>query len=450
MKSEEWNEPLRFREPWCFQSGAAHAARPAFELWCGAFSLLSASNVPSRRPKRVWWFVPRLRTFAGCSNPPWPSMMPIGCAREPNVLVDARWLPAPEPLADTTTPRVGCIGEEVVYVVLPSPSPGCGELTFDKAEEIIAHFKQALPHCEAGGTLLAYPWDVVDQNPQALCDDAHWWRHVNKADCGMEVLGQRDQLIVDPSANIEPFVVADTRGGPVILDRDVTVHSFTRLEGPCYVGPETILLVRQAAWRHHRSTLPDRRRIRSEHCPRPQQQISRRFPGSFLCRRMGEPRRRHADQRPRTTMDRSASASTASEFPRAAPRSGRTSAITPRPGSTHCSIAACAIGAFCNLLPTGSYLPTTVPSFTLCSESMTEQWDLRLLFQTASVVMRRRGRELTDTHANVSLCRSRRPPSCADGSIASTSSGGCAGAFDVGQAFSLTNRPSRFDPKTRR
>jgi hypothetical protein len=60
-----------------------------------------------------------------------------------------------------------------------------------------------------------------------------------------------------------------------------------------------------------------------------------------------------------------------------------------------------AIGAFCNLLPTGSYLPTTVPSFCMCNGSMCELWDLRQLFQTASVAMRRRGGELTDVHTNL-------------------------------------------------
>ena len=60
-----------------------------------------------------------------------------------------------------------------------------------------------------------------------------------------------------------------------------------------------------------------------------------------------------------------------------------------------------AVGAFCNLLPTGSYLPTTVPSFTICNGTMSELWDLRQLFQTASVVMRRRGCELTDAHTDL-------------------------------------------------
>src|SRR4029077_7985435 len=43
-------------------------------------------------------------------------------------------------------------------------------------------------------------------------------------------------------ATVEPFVVADTRGGPVLIDHGAIVHSFSRLEGPCYVGRESWIL----------------------------------------------------------------------------------------------------------------------------------------------------------------------------------------------------------------
>ena len=46
----------------------------------------------------------------------------------------------------------------------------------------------------------------------------------------------------DAGAAIEPFVVADTRNGPVLVDAGAVVHSFSRLEGPCYVGPESWVL----------------------------------------------------------------------------------------------------------------------------------------------------------------------------------------------------------------
>ena len=34
-------------------------------------------------------------------------------------------------------------------------------------------------------------------------------------------------------------MVADTTGGPVVIDREAVVTAFTRLEGPCYIGPRT-------------------------------------------------------------------------------------------------------------------------------------------------------------------------------------------------------------------
>jgi UDP-N-acetylglucosamine diphosphorylase/glucosamine-1-phosphate N-acetyltransferase len=41
---------------------------------------------------------------------------------------------------------------------------------------------------------------------------------------------------------VEPLVVADTTRGPVLVDRGAVVDAFSRLEGPCYVGPETRVL----------------------------------------------------------------------------------------------------------------------------------------------------------------------------------------------------------------
>src|SRR5205823_10478880 len=40
----------------------------------------------------------------------------------------------------------------------------------------------------------------------------------------------------------EPLVVVDTTRGPVLVDRGAEVQAFSRLEGPCYVGPETQVL----------------------------------------------------------------------------------------------------------------------------------------------------------------------------------------------------------------
>ncbi len=42
---------------------------------------------------------------------------------------------------------------------------------------------------------------------------------------------------IDPAARVEPMVVIDATKGPVLIDRDAVVQAFSRLEGPCYVGP---------------------------------------------------------------------------------------------------------------------------------------------------------------------------------------------------------------------
>src|SRR5262249_53668386 len=56
------------------------------------------------------------------------------------------------------------------------------------------------------------------------------------------VVGPPERLRIDPTAHLDPMVVADTRGGPVVVAADAVVNAFTRLEGPCYVGPGTHVL----------------------------------------------------------------------------------------------------------------------------------------------------------------------------------------------------------------
>jgi hypothetical protein len=61
-----------------------------------------------------------------------------------------------------------------------------------------------------------------------------------------------------------------------------------------------------------------------------------------------------------------------------------------------------AIGAFANLLPSGTPLTPVVPSFCQVNRGqLQEVWDLRKLFTTAATVMRRRGQLLTELHKDL-------------------------------------------------
>jgi UDP-N-acetylglucosamine diphosphorylase/glucosamine-1-phosphate N-acetyltransferase len=373
--------------------------RPAFELWCGAFPLLE-------RQRRVF-----TATETGAVVRPWLAEvcrlqrpdLAINDAdwlrRQPQVLVNARWLPASDALDDVTTPRVGCIGDEAAYVVLPGAD--LADLSFDNTDAIVSQFKRALPRCDAGGTMMSYLWDVVDRNPQALCEDFRWRAQDGKADPALPVLGPRDQLSVHPSAHIDPFVVADTRQGPVLIDRGAVVHSFTRLEGPCYVGPESWILGAKLRG----GTIGPKCRIGGEVEASIIHGHSNKYHDGFLGHSyVGEWVNLAAGTQTsdlRNDYGPIRVAVNGVKVPTGRTKVGSFIGDHTKTGLNTLFNCGSALGAFCNVLPTGSYLPTAIPSFTVCSEVMTELWDLRQLFQTASVVMRRRGCEWTDAHSNL-------------------------------------------------
>jgi UDP-N-acetylglucosamine diphosphorylase / glucose-1-phosphate thymidylyltransferase / UDP-N-acetylgalactosamine diphosphorylase / glucosamine-1-phosphate N-acetyltransferase / galactosamine-1-phosphate N-acetyltransferase len=373
--------------------------RPAFDLWCGAHSMLARQRRALEAQEIGAVVRPKMAELCKLQRPEMAVNDSDWLRRQPTVLVNARWLPPPEPLTAATEPRVGCIGDEVAYAILPSA--GIADLAFDNVEEVLANLKQKLPQCEAGGTLIAYPWDLVEHNSQTLCDDLRWPMQENKAHTGMEVIGPRDRLVVDPSANIEPLVVADTRNGPVIIDRGAIVQSFSRLEGPCFIGPES--------WIHgaklRTGTIGPRCHIGGEFEASIVQGNSNKYHDGFLGHSyVGEwvnlaAGTQTSDLRNDYGPIRVSVAGV--KIPTGRNKIGAFIGDHTKTGLNTLLNCGSAIGAFCNLLPTGTYLPTTIPSFTLCSAGMTEQWDLRQLFQTASVVMRRRGAELTDAHTNL-------------------------------------------------
>lgn len=57
---------------------------------------------------------------------------------------------------------------------------------------------------------------------------------------GMLVTGN-DNVYVEVGAQVEPQTLFDTSGGPIFIRRGSTVQAFTRINGPCYVGQDTVV-----------------------------------------------------------------------------------------------------------------------------------------------------------------------------------------------------------------
>jgi UDP-N-acetylglucosamine diphosphorylase/glucosamine-1-phosphate N-acetyltransferase len=160
-------------------------------------------------------------------------------------LVNARWLPParpnklnPDALA-AEGPFVAVLEDEVAYAKLP---PGELQLLSNANLELrLDQWRGTLPNRPAGGQMFRYLWEVVDANAEQIAVDfnATLPEVTPGRPATLSLVGPTDGLRIDPTARVDPFVVADTTNGPVIVDRSAVITSFTRLEGPCYIGPRT-------------------------------------------------------------------------------------------------------------------------------------------------------------------------------------------------------------------
>jgi UDP-N-acetylglucosamine diphosphorylase/glucosamine-1-phosphate N-acetyltransferase len=81
-------------------------------------------------------------------------------------------------------------------------------------------------------------WDLVESNGLAIAEQARHFEETLPIPRTVEVKGPAANVIIDAGAEIEGYVTLDARLGPVIVDRGTSVESFSRIMGPCYLGPK--------------------------------------------------------------------------------------------------------------------------------------------------------------------------------------------------------------------
>ena len=216
--------------------------RPTFDLRCGALTLRERQMRRfggSELGALVRSFIADLCRFTH------PGMSVNDAAwlrRGPVVLVNARWLPDVGELIPAGEPEVGVADDKVAYAVLPE---GAGDASPEALSWRLEGWKRTLPCRPAGGALIAHPWDLVERNGEALDQDFLHWSTTREAapiPAGVAVLGPPHRVHIDPAARVEPMVALDATNGPVLIDGGAVVQAFSRLEGPCYLGPGTHIM----------------------------------------------------------------------------------------------------------------------------------------------------------------------------------------------------------------
>ncbi len=374
--------------------------RPAFDLLCGQTSLAAKQFRHFCPAERGALVRPHLAEVVA---EPGVAVNDLAWLRAgPLAMVNARWLPPPLPAraVDLDRPFVALVGEEVAYAVVGPEHLGDG---LDGLDDWPRSWKK-LPTRDAGGQLVRHLWELVDLNAEQIAAD---WSAGGAcfpiSSNGPAVVGRRQWLAIDPTARIDPMVVADTTNGPVVIDREAVVTAFTRLEGPCYVGPRAQV---HGAKIRAGTTLGPESRIGGEvECSIVQGHSNKYHDGFLGHSYVGEwvnlgAGTQNSDLRNdygavRVMVDGRLVATGRSKV-------GCFLGDHTKTGLGALLNTGTAVGAFCNLLPSGGLLPRHVPSFsTVQNGGLTENADLSELLQTAAAVMRRRGRALTAAHANL-------------------------------------------------
>ncbi len=379
-----------FEDGYAWQLEPMTLTRPVFDLWCGARSLLARQQ--QAVPALETGVLIRSELVDLCrDNHPQLVVNDAGWLENgPAILVNARWLPPPQPLTDLSVPRIGLVGSQVAYVVPPpTVSP---KTILDKGLE---SWKQTLPTCTAGGAMIDYPWDLIEHNDEALTQDWDWFRtrhQPRNGDAGLTVLGPPDRLLVAENASLESPLVVDTRQGPVMIDEGAIVHSFSKLEGPCYVGPQSWLM----GLKLRSGTIGPQCRVGGEFEASIMQGHSNKYHDGFLGHsyigewvnlaagtQTSDLRNDYGPVKVWVGTEQVATGLT---------KVGSFIGDHTKTGLNVLLNTGTIVGAFCNLLPGDGYLPRLIPSFcTVQHGQLLDHCDLRQLLSTATTVMKRRG-----------------------------------------------------------
>jgi UDP-N-acetylglucosamine diphosphorylase/glucosamine-1-phosphate N-acetyltransferase len=379
--------------------------RPVFELMCGLTSLAAKQSgyfPPGPRGVLVRPYLADLARLHAAEVPvndwTWLRAGPI-------VLVNGRWLPpsTPLPLATVSEPCIALVGDEVAFAVVAAEH--LADASTHTLDDCLAVWKAKLPRRQAGGRLFRYLWELVHHNGEQIRADwqnarLHYPVETQPIERpGLAVVGSREQIFIHPSARLDPMVVADATHGPIVLERDAVVTAFTRLEGPCVIGPRT--RIHGANLRGGVTLGPDCRIGGEVECCIVQGHSNKYHEGFLGHAYVGEwvnlgAGTHNSDLR--NDYGEVTMTVNGRRVPTGLTKVGCFLGDHTKAGLGTLLNTGANAGVFCNLLP-GGLLPRYIPSFaSWWKEVLTDRADVAKLLHSAAEVMRRRDVVCTETH----------------------------------------------------
>jgi UDP-N-acetylglucosamine diphosphorylase/glucosamine-1-phosphate N-acetyltransferase len=316
----------------------------------------------------------------------------------PTLLLNSRWLCAPQDLSTCDRDAVGLVDGEIAWITVdPLEIPLIVGQDLPTAIHQMARSRRRV---KAAGALVKFPWDVVAHNAQQLTwdfaarmADRQPIRHPHLA-----VVGDPMLVSLDEFAEIDPYVVFDTRQGPIFIDSGAVIQAFTRIEGPVFIGRKTQLF---------------RTNLRAGSSIGPVCRVGGEVEASILhgyVNKYHDGFLGHAYVGPwcnlgalTTNSDLKNDYSTVRVPLSGTPiESGQMKVGCFIGDHTKTAIGSClntgtSVGVMCQILPAGELLPKHIPSFTrLWHGELVDGFPLDRSLATARAAMNRRGVELSD------------------------------------------------------
>jgi len=218
-------------------------SRPIWELRCGMTSL-AQKLVDKLVPSEVACFVPPYMAEVYRQQTAWPVNDPASLAGDDLLLLSAR-VKADQFDVDTAGPGRAIVDESGGLLCAWIPEADLAKLKTDSIEALVESAKTQLPQSDVKLSTWNYTWELVLANPEQLTAD-----FVAAGRSGIEgtieqpraLRGSERDVYVGAGALVHPMVVLDASAGPIYIDEEAELHSFTRVEGPCYIGKKSILL----------------------------------------------------------------------------------------------------------------------------------------------------------------------------------------------------------------
>jgi UDP-N-acetylglucosamine diphosphorylase/glucosamine-1-phosphate N-acetyltransferase len=131
-------------------------------------------------------------------------------------------------------------GDEIcaVRIVEPTPASRLADGTIP-----LTALARGAGVCTTRGRWIQAPWDLIAQlNDQLIEDIPQLAATLSIEPVGDSTILGTFGVLKEAGANIEPFVVFDAIAGPILIRAGATISSFSRIVGPCYIGPHATVV----------------------------------------------------------------------------------------------------------------------------------------------------------------------------------------------------------------